>query len=37
MGVQLIGAPFAEATLVRIGRAFQHATKWHLARPALPA
>jgi aspartyl-tRNA(Asn)/glutamyl-tRNA(Gln) amidotransferase subunit A len=33
MGVQLIGAPFAEASLVRLGRAFQHATKWHLARP----
>jgi len=35
VGVQLLGAPFADATLVRIGRAFQHATSWHLRRPAL--
>ncbi len=35
IGVQLIGAPFAEATLIRIGRAFQAATDWHLRRPAL--
>jgi aspartyl-tRNA(Asn)/glutamyl-tRNA(Gln) amidotransferase subunit A len=34
VSVQLIGAPFGEATLVRIGRAFQRATEWHLARPA---
>ena len=35
IGVQLVGAPFAEATLVRIGRAFQHETDWHMRRPAL--
>ena len=35
VGVQLIGAPFAEATLVRIGRAFQKATDWHRRRPNL--
>jgi aspartyl-tRNA(Asn)/glutamyl-tRNA(Gln) amidotransferase subunit A len=35
IGVQLIGAPFADATLVRVGRAFQSATTWHLQRPAL--
>jgi len=35
IGVQLVGAPFAEATLVRIGRAFQNETDWHLRRPAL--
>ena len=35
IGVQLLGAPFADATLVRIGRAFQAATDWHLRRPAL--
>ena len=34
-GVQIIGAPFADATLVRIGRAFQSATDWHMRRPAL--
>ncbi len=33
IGVQLIGAPFGEATLIRIGRAFQHATDWHRRRP----
>ena len=33
IGVQLIGAPFAEATLVRLGRAFQQVTDWHLRRP----
>jgi aspartyl-tRNA(Asn)/glutamyl-tRNA(Gln) amidotransferase subunit A len=33
IGVQLVGAPFADATLVRIGRAFQQATDWHLRRP----
>jgi aspartyl-tRNA(Asn)/glutamyl-tRNA(Gln) amidotransferase subunit A len=33
IGVQLIGAPFAEATLIRIGRAFQHVTDWHRRRP----
>jgi aspartyl-tRNA(Asn)/glutamyl-tRNA(Gln) amidotransferase subunit A len=35
IGVQLIAAPFAEVTLVRIGRAVQRATQWHLRRPAL--
>jgi aspartyl-tRNA(Asn)/glutamyl-tRNA(Gln) amidotransferase subunit A len=35
IGVQIIGAPFADATLVRIGRAFQSATDWHMRRPAL--
>ena len=35
IGVQLTGAPFTDATLVRIGRAFQSATSWHLQRPAL--
>ncbi len=33
IGVQLLGAPFAEATVIRIGRAFQAATDWHLRRP----
>jgi len=34
IGVQVTGAAFADATLVRIGRAFQQATDWHLRRPA---
>ncbi len=37
IGVQLMGAPFADATLVRLGRAFQLATDWHLRRPDLSA
>jgi len=37
IGVQLMGAPFADATLVRIGRAFQRATDWHRRRPDLSA
>jgi len=30
---QIIGAPFEEATIVDIGRAFQRATDWHRRRP----
>ena len=37
IGMQFIGAPFAETKLVRIGRAFQQATDWHLRRPELSA
>ena len=33
VGIQLIGAPFADATLLRIGRAVQQTTAWHHARP----
>ena len=35
VGVQLTGAAFSEATLVRIGRAFQKSTDWHRRRPEL--
>jgi aspartyl-tRNA(Asn)/glutamyl-tRNA(Gln) amidotransferase subunit A len=37
IGMQLMGAPFAEATVLRIGQAFQRATDWHLRRPDLSA
>jgi aspartyl-tRNA(Asn)/glutamyl-tRNA(Gln) amidotransferase subunit A len=37
VAIQLVGAPFADATLVRIGRAFQSATEWHRHRPDLSA
>ncbi|GAB4467305.1 MAG: amidase [Burkholderiaceae bacterium] len=37
LGVQLLGKPFDEATLLRIGRAFQQATDWHRRRPDLAA
>jgi aspartyl-tRNA(Asn)/glutamyl-tRNA(Gln) amidotransferase subunit A len=33
VAVQLIGAPFAEGTLTRIGRSFQRATDWHRRHP----
>lgn len=37
VAVQLLGGPFTEPALVRIGRAFQDATDWHLKRPDLGA
>ena len=36
IGLQMIGRPFAEATLLRIGAAFQRATDFHARRPDLP-
>ncbi len=33
MGVQLVAAHLNEATLLRLGAAFQAATRWHLSRP----
>ena len=33
IGMQLIGAPFADATLLRVGRAFQASSDWHRRRP----
>ena len=35
IGMQLLGKPFDDATLIKIGIAFQQATDWHLARPKL--
>jgi aspartyl-tRNA(Asn)/glutamyl-tRNA(Gln) amidotransferase subunit A len=35
VGLQLAAAPFAEATLVRAGGAYQRETDWHLREPAL--
>jgi len=32
---QLIGRPYAEATLLRLGHAYQQATDWHLRAPAV--
>ncbi|WP_313619750.1 amidase [Achromobacter sp.] len=34
MGLQLVGAHLDETTLLRLGTAFQAATRWHLRRPA---
>ena len=35
IGLQLLGAPFAEDTLLRTARVFERATDWHLKRPGL--
>ena len=35
MGLQLWGRPNGEATLFRIGQAYQEATDWHKRRPAI--
>jgi aspartyl-tRNA(Asn)/glutamyl-tRNA(Gln) amidotransferase subunit A len=35
IGLQLLGRPFDEATLLRVGDAYQRVTSWHAQRPAL--
>jgi aspartyl-tRNA(Asn)/glutamyl-tRNA(Gln) amidotransferase subunit A len=35
VGLQLIGRPFDEATILRAGDAYQRLTDWHTRRPAL--
>ena len=35
MGVQIVGRPFAEATLFTVGRAYEAATEWHSMHPDL--
>ena len=35
VGMQVIGRPFDEATLFRLGHAYQHATDWHTRAPSL--
>lgn len=37
LGMQLIGRPFDEATVLRAGHAFEQATSWHKQRPQLTA
>ncbi|VVE13123.1 amidase [Pandoraea cepalis] len=36
VGMQLVGRPNAEATLLRIGHSFQGATDWHKRAPNIP-
>ncbi|HJR04439.1 MAG TPA: amidase family protein, partial [Methylomirabilota bacterium] len=35
LAMQLVGRPFEEATLLRLGDAYERATEWHRRRPAL--
>jgi aspartyl-tRNA(Asn)/glutamyl-tRNA(Gln) amidotransferase subunit A len=35
LGMQVIGRPFDEATVLRVGHAYQQATDWHTRRPQL--
>lgn len=35
IGLQLLGKPFGESTLVRLGRAYEQRTPWHGLRPPL--
>jgi aspartyl-tRNA(Asn)/glutamyl-tRNA(Gln) amidotransferase subunit A len=34
IGLQIAGRPFDEATVLRIGHAYEQATAWHLRHPA---
>jgi aspartyl-tRNA(Asn)/glutamyl-tRNA(Gln) amidotransferase subunit A len=36
LAMQLVGRPFDEATLLRLGHAYERATAWHRRRPVLP-
>ena len=35
LGMQVVGRPFGEPTILRIGHAYERATKWHTRRPLL--
>src|SRR5882724_3089698 len=35
LGMQMIGQPFGESTILRVGHAFARATAWHTRRPSL--
>jgi aspartyl-tRNA(Asn)/glutamyl-tRNA(Gln) amidotransferase subunit A len=35
IGLQLLGKPFGEATLLRVAHAYEQSTDWHKARPVL--
>ncbi len=37
LGMQLIGRPFADVTVLRVGHAYQQATDWHTRHPQLVA
>src|SRR5229473_3452994 len=35
LGMQILGQPFSEMTILRVGHAYEQATEWHRRRPAL--
>ena len=35
LGMQIVGRPFGETTILRIGHAYERATDWHTRRPSL--
>ena len=35
LGMQIVGRPFGEAAILRIGHAYERATRWHRRRPQL--
>jgi aspartyl-tRNA(Asn)/glutamyl-tRNA(Gln) amidotransferase subunit A len=37
LGMQILGRPFGEATILRVGHAYEQATEWHRRHPALVA
>ena len=35
VGLQIVGRPFEDATVLRVGHAYEQATEWHRRRPAI--
>jgi aspartyl-tRNA(Asn)/glutamyl-tRNA(Gln) amidotransferase subunit A len=35
LGMQILGRPFGEMTMLRVGHAYERATEWHTKRPSL--
>ena len=35
LGMQILGRPFGEETILRVGHAYEHATEWHARHPRL--
>src|SRR3989441_468095 len=35
LGMQIVGRPFGEPTILRVGQAYERATEWHARRPQL--
>jgi aspartyl-tRNA(Asn)/glutamyl-tRNA(Gln) amidotransferase subunit A len=35
LGMQIVGRPFGESTILRVGHAYERATEWHMRHPQL--